>query len=97
VVLVVMNPEFPLDSVGDADACPDIAPKAICLRPVPKQIRDKAFLSMRQLSRMPRRCMRSQRLHARIMRLVHPLADSRRCNVQGVGDVMLSPTSLLQA
>ena len=93
VVFVVTDAEFPLDNLGDAVAGPHIAAKTIRLCSVPKQIWNQTFLCDRQLGRMPWRGMRTQGVHAGALSLVNPLADRRRRNVQGVGDVMLSPTA----
>src|SRR5712692_746356 len=96
VVFVVTDSEFPFDNLGNTNAGPDVAAKTIRLCAVPKKIRDQTFLCERELGRMSRRCMRSQSLPAGVLSLMNPLADSRRGNVQGVGDVMLSPTTPLQ-
>src|SRR5207302_6767747 len=96
VVLVVTDAELPVDNLGDANAGPNVAAETIRLCSVPKEIRNHAFLCDRQLGRMPWRRMRPQCCRARALSLVHPLADRRRGNVQGICDVMLSPTATFQ-
>ena len=96
VILVVANPEFPLDNLGHTNTGPDFATEAIGLRSVPEKIRDLAFLRRRQLRRMTRRGMRPQRLGPADLSKKNPLADSSLGNTQSNGDIVLRPILLLE-
>jgi hypothetical protein len=96
VILVVANPQFPLDNLGHTSTGPDFATEAIGLRSVPEKIRDLAFLGGGQLRRMTRRRMRPKRLSPAVLSSRNPLADSSLGSTQSKGDVVLRPTLLLE-
>ena len=96
VILVVANPEFPLDNLGHTSTGPDFATKTIGLGSVPEKVRDLTFLRRRQLCRMPRRSMRPKSFFPTVLSRMNPLADSSFGSPQSNGDVVLRPTLSLE-
>src|SRR5467141_1222199 len=96
VVFVIRDTELPLKYFGHPSTSPEFAPKSVGFRPVPKKVWNQALLSWRQLGRMARRTMMEQCIGAALSCSRQPLADSRLRDVQGLRNVPLLPTALLQ-
>jgi hypothetical protein len=75
VSLVVADAELPLDDLGDPGAGPDLASRAIGLRPVPEEFRDRTPLCGREPWRGPRRGSRPERLGAVVPGVGQPAAS----------------------
>src|SRR3954449_3372513 len=96
IVLVIDDPEFLFDHLGDTGARPDLASEPVSLRPMPQELRDQTALGRRQLRGMPRSVMGEQSLGAARASTGKPTAYGLLGHVEGFGDVALIPALLLQ-
>jgi hypothetical protein len=96
VVLVVADPKLLFDHSGHAAAGPYLTPEPVGLRAMPEELRDQAFLSVREFGRPPRTGLSVQRVHSAITDTSEPTTDAHGGDAERLGDVVPRPALLLQ-
>ena len=96
MIFVVAHTEFFFDNSGDAGAGPNFAAKPISLRSVPEKLWNQILLGRRQLRRMARRGLGTQRFGPTFAGPRKPAADRFLRDTKGFSNVTLIPAVLLQ-
>src|ERR1043166_3911520 len=95
VPLVVADAKFLLDNFGNAGASPNLAPEAIGLGSMPKELRNQSLLRSSQLSRAARRGVSAQGVRACRAGDAEPLTDRRFRDSKGLCNRPLGPIILM--
>src|SRR3954447_26624702 len=96
MALVIGDPEFLFDHLGDAGAGPGLASKPVGFRTMPEEFGDQSALGGREFRGMPRSGMGEERLGASGTCASEPAADRVLGHTESLGDVALTPALLLQ-
>lgn len=94
--LMIPDAELTSDDLGHPGAGPDVAAKAMGLRTVPEQLRDRAPLFVGQAWHRPGTGPRSQGLQPAIAGPAQPLTDGGSTDTQCRSDSRRRPTLLEQ-
>ena len=93
---MIAHAKFPLDHLGDVRRGPDLPAEAERLRPLCQEPRQLGSLLWGQFRRSARRWLMAQRFWALGLALADPLTDGSFCDSQGLSNLFLWPSLLIQ-
>ncbi len=96
VVLVIRNPQFPPNNLGNARTGPNVSSKTIGLRSVPQKLRHHYQLFWSQFWRVSSPCMTQQSLNPTCFSNRQPSADCSLVDTKCLGDEDFRPSLLMQ-